>query len=172
MKYKDLFLATTALLALTACSSDSQTSGGEELPVELKLELAERLEGIYEAGWRHFLCGMALGCDMYFAEAVLQLRAEHPDVTLEAVIPCGSQPDRWGIAQRQRYNRLLDACDSVNVLQIHYTPDCMQKRNRYMVDHSSLLLACYTGYSGGTQSTLLYAERQGIQTLVIEIETV
>lgn len=138
---------------------------------QLKMELSARLEGLYEAGWRHFLCGMALGCDMYFAEAVLHLRAEHPDVTLEAVIPCGSQPDRWGIAQRQRYNRLLDACDSVNVLQIRYTPDCMQKRNRYMVDHSSLLLACYTGYSGGTQSTLLYAERQGIQTLVIEIET-
>ncbi len=137
--------------------------------VQLKMELAARLEGIYEAGWRHFLCGMALGCDTYFAEAVIALRAEHPDVTLEAVVPCGSQPDRWGVAQRQHYNDLLNACDKVTVLQIHYTPDCMQRRNRCMVDRSSLLLACYTGYPGGTQSTLLYARRQGVESVIIEI---
>ena len=137
--------------------------------LELKLELAARLEGIYETGYRRFLCGMALGCDMYFAEAVLALRDSHPDVRLEAVIPCGSQPDRWNLAQRQRYNSLLDRCDKVTVLQIHYTPDCMLRRNRYMVEHSSLLLACYNGYPGGTQSTLLYAQRQGLQSIIIEI---
>lgn len=137
--------------------------------LELKLELAARLEGVYEAGFRRFLCGMALGCDMYFAEAVLALRDSHPDVKLEAVIPCGSQPDRWNLAQRQRYNALLDRCDKVTVLQIHYTPDCMLKRNRYMVEHSSLLLACYNGYPGGTQSTLLYAQRQGLKTIIIEL---
>ena len=139
--------------------------------LELKLELAARLEGVYESGWRHFLCGMAIGCDMYFAEAVLALRDSRPDVTLEAVIPCGTQPDKWPSALRQRYNSLLDRCDRVTVLQIHYTPDCMHKRNRYMVEHASLLLACYTGYPGGTQSTLLYAQRQGLQTIVIDIET-
>ena len=137
--------------------------------LELKLELAARLEGIYETGYRRFLCGMALGCDMYFAEAVLALRDSHPDVKLEAVIPCGSQPDRWNLAQRQRYNSLLDRCDKVTVLQIHYTPDCMLRRNRYMVEHSALLLACYNGYPGGTQSTLLYARRQGLQSIIIEI---
>ena len=135
----------------------------------LKAELTARLEGIYQAGYRRFLCGMALGCDMYFAEAVLALRESHPDVQLEAVIPCGSQPDRWNLAQRQRYNSLLDRCDKVTVLQIHYTPDCMQKRNRYMVEHSALLLACYNGYPGGTQSTLLYAQRQGLQSIIVEI---
>ena len=137
--------------------------------LELKLELAARLEGIYEAGWRHFLCGMALGCDMYYAEAVLALRDSHPDVTLEAVVPCGSQPDKWPLSQRQRYNGILDRCSRVTVLQIRYTPDCMQKRNRYMVEHASLILSCYNGRPGGTQSTLLYAMRQGLKTIVIEI---
>ena len=107
---------------------------------------------------------------MYFAEAVLALRDSRPDVTLEAVIPCGTQPDKWPSALRQRYNSLLDRCDRVTVLQIHYTPDCMQRRNQYMVDHAALLLACYNGYPGGTQNTLLYAQRQGLQTIVIEIE--
>ena len=48
----------------------------------LKAEIAARLDGIYQAGYRRFICGMAIGCDMYFAEAVLALRKEHPDVVL------------------------------------------------------------------------------------------
>ena len=135
----------------------------------LKEELASRLDGIYEAGYRHFLCGMAEGCDMYFAEAVLALRDRHGDVSLEAAIPCGTQPDKWEFQQRQRYNRLLDSCDKVNVLQINYTPDCMLRRNRYMVDRSSLLLACYDGRPGGTMSTILYAQRQNCTVVMIDI---
>ncbi|MBQ3211092.1 MAG: DUF1273 family protein [Oscillospiraceae bacterium] len=135
----------------------------------LKMELAARLEGIYEAGYRHFICGMAIGCDMFFAEAVLEMQKLHPDVTLEAAIPCGTQPDRWTRAQRERYNRLLDRCSKVNVLQINYSPDCMMQRNQYMVDNSSLLLACFDGRPGGTMSTILYAQRQGLNVITIDI---
>ena len=90
-------------------------------------------------------------------------------MSLEAAIPCGTQPDKWKIQQRQRYNRLLDSCDRVNVLQINYTPDCMLRRNRYMVDRSSLLLACYDGRPGGTMSTILYAQRQECTVVLIDI---
>lgn len=137
--------------------------------LKMKEELEQRLEGIYESGYRSFICGMAIGCDMLFAEAVLRLRERHPDVRLEAAIPCGTQPDRWPLEQRKRYNGLLDSCDRVTVLQINYTPDCMQHRNRYMVDHSSLLLACYNGRPGGTQSTMLYAMREKVPVVTIEI---
>lgn len=136
----------------------------------LKQELSYRLKGIYDAGYRHFICGMALGCDMYFAEAVLKLRKEHPDVSLEAAIPCGGQPERWSKAQRERYNRLIDQCDKVQVLQIAYTPDCMMKRNRYMVDHASLLLACSRSLPGGTMNTMLYALRQGVRVVTVDID--
>ena len=47
---------------------------GDPRCLRLKEELAARLDGVYQAGFRHFLCGMALGCDLYFAEAVLTLR--------------------------------------------------------------------------------------------------
>ena len=137
--------------------------------VQVKQELASRLEGIYETGFRHFMCGMAIGCDMYFAEAVLALRDKHPDVTLEAVIPCGTQPDRWAKPLRMRYTSLLDRCDSVKVLQIMYSRDCMMRRNMYMVDNSSLLLGCFMGIPGGTMNTIVYAERCGLKVVLIEI---
>ena len=135
----------------------------------LKAELAARLEGLYALGFRRFLCGMAIGCDMYFAEAVLALREDHPDVRLEAVIPFGDQPGRWNEKQRRRYNSLIDRADRVTVLQTVYTSDCMMRRNRWMVDRSSILLACYDGRPGGTMNTILYAERSGLRVIQIEL---
>ena len=162
---------------LSCCFTGHRPSGlpwgnREEDPRCLKMqeELAARLEGLYAAGYRHFLCGMAIGCDIMFAEAVLAMRKLYPDVSLEAAIPCGDQPSRWTKAQRRRYNQILDACDQVTVLQIHYTPDCMQRRNQYMVDHASVLLACYSGHPGGTMNTILYAKRQGLKCVLIDIE--
>ena len=138
--------------------------------VKLKNELDARLGAIYELGYRHFVCGMAIGCDMYFAEAVLKLKEQHDDVTLEAAIPFGDQPGRWNAELRRRYNGLIDRADKVTVLQYGYTPDCMMRRNRYMVDRSSLLLACYDGRPGGTMNTILYAEREGVKVIVVDIE--
>ena len=138
--------------------------------IELKAELAARLEGAYEQGYRNFICGMAIGCDMYFAEAVLAMREAHPDVYLEAAIPCGGQPERWNRNARLRYNKLIDSADEVSVLQVEYTPDCMMKRNYYMVDKSSMLIACFNGRPGGTMKTILYAQRQGLKTIICDIE--
>jgi len=138
--------------------------------LELKGELAAKLEAAYELGYRTFICGMAIGCDMYFAEAVLALRDTYPNVRLEAAIPCGVQPDKWSRKDRLRYNGLIDAADKVTVLQTHYTPDCMMKRNEYMVDNSSMLIACYDGRPGGTMKTILYAQRAGLDVTIIDIE--
>ena len=135
----------------------------------LKAELAARLEGLYALGFRRFLCGMAIGCDMYFAEAVLALREDHPDVRLEAVIPFGDQPGRWNERQRRRYNSLIDRADRVTVLQTVYTSDCMMRRNRWMVARSSVLLACYDGRPGGTMNTILCAERSDLRKNLIEL---
>ena len=137
--------------------------------LKVKFELEARLEGIYMYGCRHFICGMALGCDMYFAEAVLKLKEQHDDVSLEAAVPCRDQADKWPAAQQRRYKNLLDSCDKVNILQESYSPGCMERRNRYMVDNSSVMLACFDGRPGGTMSTILYAERQGLKTILIDI---
>ena len=138
--------------------------------IELKAELATMLEAAYEMGYRNFICGMAIGCDMYFAEAVLALREQHPDVRLEAAIPCGGQSEKWNKKERLRYNHLIDSADEVKVLQIQYTPDCMMKRNFYMVDKSSLIIACFDGRPGGTMKTILYAQRSGLQTLICDVK--
>ena len=42
--------------------------------LRLKERLVQAVEDAYISGCRHFICGMARGCDLYFAETVLALR--------------------------------------------------------------------------------------------------
>ena len=137
--------------------------------LELKRQIGEKLEEYYTQGYRHFLCGMAIGCDMYFADEVLRLREKHPDVRLEAAVPCDNQAERWNRAQQARYQSLLSQCDQITYVSHLYTSDCMLRRNEYMIDHSSLLIACFAGTNGGTMKTILYAQRSGIKTEILEI---
>lgn len=133
--------------------------------LELKKRLFDTVEAVWSAGFRHFICGMAEGADLYFCEAVIQLREEHPDITIEAAVPFAGQADRWPKTQKERYDRLLAACDTRTVLRESYTRDCMMARNRYMVDHADILIACYDGQSGGTLNTMRYAIQKDVQIL-------
>lgn len=136
--------------------------------LSLKRKLRDALETAFAEGKRHFVCGMARGCDLYFAETVIALKMEHPDITLEAVIPFAGQSEKWSPEQRQRWERLVAECDRKTVLQELYTPDCMHRRNRYMVEKSSLVIAVYDGSNGGTRRTLEYAIREKVPFVDID----
>ena len=135
----------------------------------LKDWLDQALEQAYEDGYRHFLCGMAMGCDFYFCECVLALRQKHGDVTLEAAVPCPTQAETWPYAQQARYRRLVQSCDFETVISTEYSPSCMQRRDRYMVDHASLLIAAFDGTAGGTRYTVEYALSRGLSIVDLPI---
>ena len=123
----------------------------------LKAAIRDAVAAAYDEGFRHFICGMARGCDLYFAEAVVALREERQGITLEAAIPCPTQSRSWPPEEQERWQALVDESDYETLVQEHYTPACMLRRNRYMVDHSSLVIAVYDGADGGTRRTLEYA---------------
>ena len=137
--------------------------------VALKENMAAQLEEMYQKGYRHFLCGMARGADFYFCDAVLELRERRSGVTLEAVIPCEEQAARWSERERERWFSLVERCDGETMLQHHYDKGCMLRRNRYLVDHSSMLIAVYDGMLGGTMYTLSYAMKRGLETVILEV---
>lgn len=135
----------------------------------LKRKLWDAVESAYQEGYRHFICGMAMGCDLYACQCALELRAAYPDVTVEAAIPCPTQADGWPEEQRGRWRRLVAACDYETLVSERYGPECMQRRNRYLVDHASLLIAMYDGSAGGTRYTVEYALRRGLEVVDIPI---
>ncbi len=136
----------------------------------LKARIWEAVQGAYCRGYRHFICGMARGADFYFCEAVQALRDQFPGVTVEAAVPFDGQAVRWRAADRERYSNLLGLCDYETVIQHHYDRGCMLRRNRYMVDHASLLIAAYAGGLGGTMYTITYAMRHGVEVEVLDVE--
>lgn len=140
---------------------------------QLKERLKQALEQAYAAGSRHFISGMARGADLYFAEAVLTFREERPDVTLECARPCETQADGWPEQDRKRYDYILNQCNYETLVQHRYDRGCMMRRNRYMVDHSSRIIAVYDGVpKGGTAQTLAYALKHGLKTDILWIEEV
>lgn len=137
--------------------------------VELKKRLDEELENAYARGMRHFICGMALGADTYFCEAALKLRKTRPDITIEAALPCEEQAVHWKEQNRSRYFSLIEQCDYETMVQRLYDRYCMQRRDRYMVDRASMVIAVYGGTLGGTMYTLAYAVKKGLETVLIDV---
>ena len=153
---------------LTRLLTDRARRQGRGVVIECVPEQTVTRHIAEKSGFR--FCGMAEGCDLYCAEAVLALRERHSEVTLEAAIPCPTQADGWSEAQRERYRRILEQCDYETMVQERYTRECMQRRNRYMVDHSDLLIAVHDGLPGGTRYTIEYALRRGVNIIDVPIE--
>lgn len=127
----------------------------------LKIRLSQAVERYVERGGSVFLCGMARGCDFYFAEAVLALAQQNPAVRLEAYLPCPSQADRWLERDQTRWKALLSRCAAVYTVEPCYSDGCMLRRNRVMIERCDALLTVWDGSEGGTAAAVRYAQRLG-----------
>jgi len=125
--------------------------------------LEQEVQQAILGGYTHFITGMSRGMDLWAAEQVIAFKKPYMHVTLEAAIPCIGQPDQWSAEERAWYYEILSGCDIQTVISEEYTPGCMQRRNRYMVDRSSLVLAAYSGGSGGTRNTVEYAHTMNVE---------
>lgn len=134
--------------------------------VRIKRELQAKTVNAAVDGYRIFLSGMACGIDLLAAETVFNLKQVLSDIYLVAVLPYQNQRF-WQPEWAARYNRVLASADKVIVLSEQYHKGCFMERNRYMVEHSSRLIAVVNGTKGGTSATLHYAEKCGLETDLI-----
>ena len=114
-------------------------------------------------GYDTFIVGGALGFDTLAQLTVLGLKRELPYLRVIMAIPCEGQDALWREEDRRIYAELRRRADAEIVLLPAYTDGCMLARNRFMVDHSSVCIACYRGGKrGGTAYTVRYAVKQGV----------
>ena len=132
----------------------------------LKILLERTLRQLCQEGCLQYYCGMAQGTDLYYLETLLRLREEFP-LTVEAVVPCASQADRWPREERLRYLRDLGQCDRTTMLEEQYSIGSMLRRNQFMVDRSDILLTVFDGSPGGTAATVRYARSRGLRILAL-----
>ena len=152
---------------ITACFT-----GHREIPPNEISTVSERLKSvlvdIIANGYRRFIAGGALGFDTLAAQTVLGLKEEHPDIELHLALPYPDQAKSWSEADVAEYERIKSAAGSVVYVSDHYFRGCMQKRNRYLVDQSSLCICYLTSQTGGTAYTVKYAEKSGITVLNVK----
>lgn len=139
--------------------------------IRLRATLKAEYEQLYKHGYRQFLTGGALGCDMMAAEVILELRQEYggrrSGVFHVLCMPCHDYNANWSEEEKERLEKIKEKSFSFYVSDRPYFNGCMQARNRYMVDTSSILLAVYDGQKGGTQNTVEYAQKKEKKIIVI-----
>ena len=138
----------------------------KESCIKFKQDLAKIFEGAIRYGLTTFLTGMAEGFDMIGTEVLLKLRKKH-NIQIIAVVPCLGQELKWKLSQQKRYNDILELCDNVIILSPYYTTTCMNDRNKYMVDNSSVCIACWNGKPSGTGNTVKFAKENGNQVRIV-----
>lgn len=148
----------------TACFT-----GHRKIPFLQKRKVKKRIKQVLieaiEQGYRYFGDGGALGFDLLAAQTVLELKREYPEIKLILVLPCQDQKRGWAQADIEEYERIKAAADKLVFTSKEYYSGCMHKRNRHLVDNSSLCICYLTEQSGGTAYTVDYARSQGLKII-------
>ncbi len=136
---------------------------------DLRLDLSQAIQDAILNGYEDFYCGMAMGSDIIAGELVASLREQYPWIRLLCTIPFPQQSSGWPSQWQKRYQALLRRADETTILYPGYFRGGYLARDRYMVDHSSLLIGVYNGsYRGGTAYTVRYAQKQGLKIQILQ----
>lgn len=121
-------------------------------------QLVKAIERAIKKGYKCFISGGAVGVDQMAARCVILARAFYPDVELTIARPFPSQDAVWPPHVKVKFKELLDAANQViDVSEDPYTPQKMQIRNQWMVDHSHVVIAVSSRGPGGTWNCIKYA---------------
>lgn len=134
---------------------------------KIEKKLIETLEALIDNGYCYFGAGGALGFDTIAAQTVLGLKKKHPEIKLILVLPCKNQTRGWEEKDVSVYESIIEQADKVVYTQEHYDRGCMFKRNRHLVDNSSVCVAYLTEEKGGTAYTVNYANQKGVKVINI-----
>ncbi len=122
-------------------------------------KLKEVINTMLIKGFKTFLVGMAMGFDMKCAEILLEKKREF-NIDIIACVPCKEQSKFYKKQDKIRYDEYLKKLDKIVYFSDEYKEGCMQERNRYMVDNSSVLIAHLKYFKGGALYTVNYAKKK------------
>ena len=148
-------------------------TGHRQIPPGKQAEIVEKLErviiSLYQRGVRFYGAGGARGFDALAAQTVLRLRENCPGMKLILVLPCLTQTRGWPAVDVAEYERIKGLADKVVYTSQAYTAGCMHKRNRHLVDNSSVCVCYLTQDSGGTAYTVRYARNRGLEVINLAV---
>lgn len=148
-------------LEQTACFTGHREM---KMPVaEIKRRLSTLLDTLISKGVLYYGCGGAWGFDFLAAEAVIEKKRLNSKVKLILVLPCKDQDKGWRPEQQATYSYIKTQADKIVYTQELYSKGCMHKRNRHLVDNSSICISFLEKHQGGTFYTFNYAMQHGLK---------
>lgn len=128
------------------------------------------VENLIQKGYKYFGAGGARGFDALAAEVVLNLKTKYPHIHLILVLPFHKQYEHegnWTVDEITQHEKHKKMASKVVYTQEVYSSGCYYKRNRHLVDFSSVCIAYQYKSKGGTAYTTKYAHDKGVK--IIEI---
>ena len=144
-------------------------TGHRDIPADkieyITAELQREILCAIDDGFTHFISGCAKGVDLIFAAIVVQLKSDF-SITLEAAIPYRNRMKTTD----KTFQNLIGCCDTVGVHSEQYFSSCFMKRNRFMVQASSRVIAVFDSREkGGTLATMRYAHALNREVKLIKL---
>lgn len=150
-------------------------TGHRKIPLEQYNGIVKRLRRILlnliENGYVYFGIGGALGFDTLAAQTLLELKEVYPQIKLILVLPCKTQTKGWSNKDVAIYENIKNRADKCVYTSTDYTRGCMIKRNRHLVDNSSICIAYLVENKGGTAYTVEYARNNNVKVINISEES-
>ena len=119
--------------------------------------LIKRVNELTIEGYTHFISSFANDTDVLLAQIIGSFRYKNKDLILEAVIPI---ENKLNSLDKIKYALML--YNKVTVIQEQCGPECFQKRNKYMIDNSDVVVALWDEKtSKEAYNAVNYARSQG-----------
>lgn len=146
---------------ITAAFTGHRTYEGEA-----DAALRDVVQELYGRGYRRFLVGMAWGFDLAAGRAVMALKEQVADVELVAVVPYEEFRQRFSDEDKVAYDEVEAAASELFVVSQMRGSAAYRKRNDYLVDNASVVVAWWNGHrKGGTAYTVRRAVKRGCEVI-------
>lgn len=151
-------------VCFTGHRPEKLTRSEQSIKADLEIQICRAIDD----GLNVFITGMARGVDIWAAQIVLKLRDNGATIRLICACPYDGFESTWSPNWQRQYNDILKSADYVKYVCDGYSRSCFQRRNEWMVDHASRVIAVFNGEKSGTKNTIDYAIKLGIPVFRIE----
>ena len=128
---------------------------------EVKAGLTAQIKKAIADGYTTFIPGMGKGVDLWAGEIVCKLRDHGSRIKLVAANPYDGFGKGWPAEWKSLHKEILEKADFVENVCPSFHKGCFLVRDKWMLDHSDLVIAVFHGAPGGTKFTIDYAKKQG-----------
>ena len=133
------------------------------------VELRKEIVSAVADGYTTFITGCSRGVDLWAADIVLELQRGNIDISFVCAIPFPNFDERWPVDWKKHLQLVKKKADLIHTLEPSYSPEAYQKRNEFMCQKASRIIAVCDGKPSGTKNTIDYAHSQSIPVRLIQL---